>query len=51
MSKPSVGTAVTPAQEQKKQKIIKELQTVKPDSNESIFNILFSENKIGSSDK
>jgi|AKYZ01.1.fsa_nt_gi hypothetical protein len=51
MSKPSVGTAVTPAQEQKKQRVIKELQIVKPDSDESIFNIIFSENKNGSSNK
>jgi hypothetical protein len=50
MSKPSVGTAVTPAQEQKKQQVIKELKVLKPDSNESIYNVIFSD-KSGSSNK
>jgi len=51
MSKPSIGTAVTPAQEKEKKQVIKELTVLKSDSDESIFNLIFSENKNGSSSK
>ena len=49
MGKPSVGTAVTPAQEQKKQQVIKELTVLKSDSDKTIFNLIFKDNKDGSS--
>lgn len=51
MVKPLVGDAVTPAQEQKKQQKVKELKVLKPDSSESIFNLVFSENKKESLNK
>lgn len=51
MSKPSIGTAVTPAQEKEKNQMIKELTVLKPDAKDSIFNLVFAEVKTGSLDE
>lgn len=43
MSKPSIGTAVTPALEKGKKQEIKELTVLKENSKESIYYLVFSE--------
>lgn len=47
MSKPSIGTAVTPAVEKEHKTDIKELTVLKDNSKESIYNLIFSETEKG----
>jgi len=49
MSKPSIGDAVTPALERERNQEIKELTVLDENSRESIFSLVFSESKNGSS--
>lgn len=51
MSKPSIGTAVTPALEKEKKQVIKELTVLKDDSKESIYHLIFSETKNAGSNE
>ncbi|MDR0513630.1 MAG: hypothetical protein LBG81_00520 [Coriobacteriaceae bacterium] len=47
MGKPSIGTAVTPAQETEKEQTITELTVLQSDAKDSIFNLVFADEKSG----
>lgn len=47
MGKPSIGSAVTPAQEKEKRQIIRDLTELEIDSGDSIFSLIFAETNTG----
>lgn len=51
MSKPSIGTAITPIRDGEEKQKIKELTVLSIDSDKSIYSLLFSESKNEGSDK